>query len=379
MKINAEPIRIAHIIGKWVGGGVEAVVMNYYNNVDKSKIQFDFICDSDSTNVPYEEIKKLGGRVILVPPYQSVIKYQKQLIKIFKENKYLIVHSHINTLSVFPLRAAKKAGVPIRIAHSHSTIINAKKEFGRNILKNILKNFSKKYANVYFACSETAAISQFGNKTFSEGKVTIINNAIDVDRFKYDINQRKKIRDEFKISDKTLVFGNVGRFVETKNHDFLIKLFYEITKKEKNCKLMLVGQGPREKEIKKLIKKYDLDSKVIFCGQMNQVEKIYQAFDCLIFPSLYEGFGMVAIEAQVTNCLCVCSNNVPDKVKINDNVYFIDLNSSINEWVDICLKTKKNKKKDCSKKIIESNFSITNEVKKLEEIYFKLLGKYGDE
>lgn len=116
-----EPIRIAQVIGKWLGGGVESVVMNYYRNIDRNKIQFDFFCDEDSTNIPYEEIEKLGGKVILIPPYQKVISYQKKLQEILKESNYKIIHSHINTLSVFPLKAAKKAGVPIRIAHSHST------------------------------------------------------------------------------------------------------------------------------------------------------------------------------------------------------------------------------------------------------------------
>ena len=148
--------------------GVESVIMNYYRNIDRNKIQFDFICDSDSTSIPYEEIEKLGGRVILVPPYQEIFKYRKKLKLIFKENNYKIVHSNINTMSVFPLAVAKKCGIPTRIAHSHST--SNKKEWKKNILKNILRLFSKKYANVYFACSEKAGRFQFGNKAFDERK-----------------------------------------------------------------------------------------------------------------------------------------------------------------------------------------------------------------
>ena len=114
MKKKEEPIRIAQIIGKWLGGGVESVVMNYYRHLDHDKIQFDFICDDDSTNIPYDEIEKLGGKVILIPPYQKVFKYQKELRRVLRDGKYKIVHSHINTLSVFPLYAAKKVGVPVR-------------------------------------------------------------------------------------------------------------------------------------------------------------------------------------------------------------------------------------------------------------------------
>ena len=174
-----KPIIIAQIMGKWVGGGVEAVIMNYYKHIDRTKVQFDFICDSDSTNIPYEEIEKLGGRVILCPPYQNLFKYIKFLTKLFKENKYTIIHSNINVLSVFPLYAAKKAKVPVRIAHSHST--SNKKEWKKNIVKNILRPFSKRYATDYFACSELAGRYMFGDKTFNEGKVTVINNAIDLD------------------------------------------------------------------------------------------------------------------------------------------------------------------------------------------------------
>ena len=164
MEKKREPIRIAQIIGKWVGGGVEAVVMNYYRHIDKSKIQFDFICDDDSTNIPYEEIESLGGRVILIPPYQKVFKYHKELKKVLKENNYKIVHSHINTLSVFSLWAAKSAKVPVRIAHNHAT--SSKKEWKRNLIKNILKKFSKLFATHYMCCSEIAGRWLFGDKEY---------------------------------------------------------------------------------------------------------------------------------------------------------------------------------------------------------------------
>ena len=121
METKEEPIRIPQIVGKWLGGGIEAVVISEYLAMDKSKIQFDFICDEDSTNIPYDEINSLGGKVILIPPYQKVIRYHKELKKVLKEGNYKIVHSHINTLSIFSLWAAKSAGVPVRIAHSHST------------------------------------------------------------------------------------------------------------------------------------------------------------------------------------------------------------------------------------------------------------------
>ena len=249
-----KPIRIAHIMGKMVGGGVESFVMNFYRNIDRNKIQFDFIIDSDSTIVPREEIERLGGNIIEIPPYQKIFSYIKELKKVFKNNKYKIVHSHLNSLSVFPLYCAYVSKVPIRIAHSHST--TNKKEIKRNIIKNFLKVFSKIFATEYFACSEYAGMWLFGKKTFKKNKVTVINKAVDVEKFKYDVEIRKKIRKELDIENKFVV-GHVGRFVETKNHDFLIDVFKSIYKENKNAVLILLGAGPLEEKIReKIIKMY---------------------------------------------------------------------------------------------------------------------------
>ena len=176
-----EPIRVAEIVGKYIGGGVEAVVLNYYSFINKNRIQFDFICDSDSTDIPYKQIESMGGRVILIPPYQKLFKYQKELKKVLKEGNYQIVHSHLNALSIFPLRAAKRAGIPIRIAHSHST--SNKKEWKKNLIKNILRPFSKVYANKYMCCSELAGRWLFGNKEYDKGTVYLLNNAVDIDNY----------------------------------------------------------------------------------------------------------------------------------------------------------------------------------------------------
>jgi len=209
-----EPIRIAQVMGKMTGGGVEAVVMNYYRHIDRKKIQFDFIIDEDSTNIPTTEIENLGGRVIIVPPYQKLFKYMKALEKVFRDNEYRIVHSHINTLSIFPLRAAKRACVPVRIAHSHSTF--GKGEWKRNALKRILRLFSKAYATQYFVCSDYEGRWLFGNS-----EVFVVKNAIDTKKFKFDAETRHEVRQEFNIDGK-LVIGHVGRFMTRKNTHSLL-------------------------------------------------------------------------------------------------------------------------------------------------------------
>lgn len=362
-----EPIRIAHIVGKWVGGGVEAVIMNYYRNIDRTKVQFDFICDDDSTNIPYEEIESLGGRVILIPPYQKVFKYQKELIRIFKENKYKIVHSHINTLSLFPLRAAKKAKVPVRIAHSHST--TNKKEWKRSIIKNILRPFSKVFANKYMACTEHAGRWLFGDKEYDKGNVYLLNNAIDLDKFKYDEVIRNNKRKKLNISDDQIVIGHIGRFATVKNHTFIIDVFNEYHKENNNSILLLVGQGPLMDEIKDKVNALGLSDAVKFLGQRNDVNELYQAMDIFLFPSLYEGLGMVVIEAQTAGLPCVCSTEVPEVAKVTDLVDFIDLSKSTNEWSN---KLENNLIKDRNNyinSVKNSGYDIKIEVEKLEKVY----------
>lgn len=362
-----QPIRIAHIMGKWGCGGVESFVMSYYRKIDKNKIQFDFICDKDSTNIPYEEIKTLGGHVYLVEPYQKIFKYTKDLKKIFLQNNYKIVHSHLNSLSVFPLYCAWKAHIPVRIAHSHST--STKKEYIKNIIKLILRLFSKVFATHYFACSENAGKWLFGNRTFENGKVTIIHNAIDIDKFKYNENIRNDIRKEMNIEDK-FVIGHVGRFMKQKNHDFMIDVFSKIHKKNSNTVLFLIGDGPLEENIKNKVKSLNLEKSVYFLGVRNDVNNLMQAMDTFLFPSLYEGLGIVLIEAQCAGLPCIVSTEVPKEAEISNLIQFCTL-SNIEEWLKIDWQGNHNREK-CFEFVKESEYEITLEVEKLENKYFDL-------
>lgn len=368
-----EPIRIAQIMGKWLGGGVESVVMNYYRHIDRKKIQFDFICDSDSTEIPYEEIESLGGKVILIPPYEKVFKYHKELKRVLKENNYKIVHSHINTLSVFSLFAAKCAGVPVRIAHSHSTTNKAEKK--KNLMKQILRPFSKKYATHYFCCSELAGRWLFGDKVYDDGKVFLLNNAIDLNNFKYDEKIRIEKRKELGIDDTKLVIGHLGRFVTQKNHEFLIEIFNEIQKKNKNAILLLAGQGPLKEKIEEKVKNLGIDDKVFFLGQVNDAYKLYQAFDVFLLPSLYEGLPVVGVEAQATGLLCELSSDMTKETKVLETTRFISLNKSADEWANIILTDfSKFKRHDTTDEVTRNNFNIEKESSKLVDKYNELLG-----
>lgn len=372
--MEQEPIRIAQIIGKWVGGGVEAVVMNYYRYIDKNKIQFDFICDNDSTDIPYEEIEKLGGKVILIPPYQKVFKYHKKLKNVLKEGKYKIAHSHINTLSVFSLWAAKSAGVPIRIAHSHST--TNKKEKKKNLLKQVLRPFSKIFATDYMCCSELAGRWLFGNKEYEKGNVYLLNNAIDLEKFKYDENIREQKRKELDIEDDTLVIGHVGRFVEQKNHRFLIDIFNELHKQQPNSILLLIGQGPLMQEMKEKISRLNLEKAVKFLGQRNDTNQLYQAMDVFLLPSLYEGLPVVGIEAQATGLLCILSNDMTKETKVLDFTTFMTSEDSAEKWAENILNcVVRYKRHNTAKEVSKYGFDINTEVEKLEERYFEYHNK----
>lgn len=372
-----EPIKIFQLVGSYKGGGVEAVVMNFYRNIDRNKIQFTFVCDEDSTDIPYEEIEKLGGKIIIVPPYSKPFKYHSALKKALKEDDYKIIHSHISTMSVFSLFAAKCAGVPVRIAHSHST--TNKKEKKKNLMKQILRPFSKVFATDYMCCSELAGRWLFGNKEYDKGNVYLLNNAIDLDKFKYNESLRKKKRKELSIKDNTLVIGHIGRFVAQKNHDFLIDIFNEIHKKNNNSILLLAGQGPLMEDIKNKVKELNLEDSVKFLGQRNDANELYQAFDVFLLPSLYEGLPVVGVEAQAAGLLCYLSDDMTKETKVLDITKFMSLNNMPKEWADNILDdVKKYKRIDTSKEMTAKNFNIKEEAKKLEEYYLNLYNNGGE-
>ncbi len=374
MEEENRPIRVAQIMGKMVGGGVEAFVMNYYRNIDKSKIQFDFIVDEDSTDIPKEEIESLGGRVIVIPPYQHIFKYVRKLTKVLRENKYKIVHSQLNTLSIFPLYCAYRAKVHIRIAHSHST--TNKIEWKKNLVKNLLKPFAKIFATDYWACSEHAGRWLFGNKEFDKGNVYIVNNAIDIEKFKYNKEVREVKRKELNINNDTLVIGNIGRFVKQKNQEFLVDIFNEVYKKNANSILLLVGQGPLQDTIKEKVKVYGLEKNVKFLGQRTDINYLYQVFDIFVLPSIYEGLGIVLIEAQVSGLYCIASSQVPRVSKVTDNIEFLDLENNPDQWAqEILKKSLILKRENHINDVAQSGYDIKNQCKKLEDKYIELVGK----
>lgn len=368
-----EQIRIAQVLGIMDSGGIESCVMNYYRNIDRNKIQFDFIV-CEGSKLPYkDEIEKLGGKIYIVPHYKHIIKYIKSVREILKKNNYKIVHAEMNSMSVFPLYCAYKENVKVRIAHSHSTA--NKKEWKRDILKNILKLFSKIYATEYFACSEHAGKWLFGKKVVQDNELFIMNNAIENERFNYDEQVRNRIRKELNIESK-YVIGHIGRFVTQKNHEFLIEIFEQIHKRNHNTILILMGDGKLEEIIKEKVKQKRLEKVVLFLGIKSNVQDYMQAMDILVFPSLYEGLGMVTIEAQINELFVVCSTNVPIEAEISNKIRFLSLKKD-EEWIRLIENKENNRKEATIYNSEKSKYNIKLQCEKLERKYMELCENEG--
>ena len=370
--MTAKPIRIAHIIGKLNAGGVEAVVNNYYRNIDHKKYQFDFFIDSDGACQPPQELINMGARYFVIPPYQKPFQYIKTLTNYFKGNHYTIVHSDMNTLAVFSLFAAWLAHVPIRINHNHSTA--SKGETKKNILKYLLRPFATLFATHYCACSRYAGEWLFGKKAVAQGKVKIFNNAINVENFEYNPLIRDKVRKELDLNDKFVV-GHVGRFCFQKNQEFVVKVFSEFHKTNSNSILMMIGIGNTVSAIREQVKVLGLNDHVLFLGARTDVNQLYQAMDAFVFPSRYEGLGVVAIEAQCAGLPVLASNRVPKEAKVISEMFFLPLSGELNKWVCKIQQFKQVKRRNTSIAIKEAGFDIKTEAKKMEFYYDELLHK----
>lgn len=323
-------------------GGVEMVVMNYYRHIDRTKVQFDFFALEGSAVPQREEIERLGGRVYIVPKYTHLSAYEKEIIRLFKQNQYKIVHSHMNTLSVFSLWGAKKAGIPNRIAHNHSTA--GKGETKKNIIKYALRPFAKIYPTKLCACSQYAGEWLYGKNT----EFQVFNNAIDLSRYSYDPQKAATVRKELGLEDK-LVVGHIGRFCYQKNHDFLIDIFNEIHKQRQEAVLLLIGEGELEQDIRNKVKKLGLTDSVRFMGKQKDTSKFYQAMNCFVLPSRYEGLPVVGVEAQAAGVPCVMADVVTPETKILESTAFVSPEESAVNWAMAVLEsTSHYQKKDTS-------------------------------
>ncbi|ASW42426.1 glycosyltransferase family 1 protein [Clostridium isatidis] len=352
--------RILMVMTTDVGfNGITSVVMNYYRNINREKIQFDFaICERINNNIEYE-IEKLGGKVFKLPSRKKfTCKYIKALKQLVKEKKYKIVHVHGNSGTLYlDIHALKKAGVLIRIAHSHNSTCNHK------IIHKLFKNKLNREMTMGIACSKLAGDWLF-NRDY-----TIINNGIDIDKFTFRENIRNKYRHEMKLEGK-FVIGHIGHFSYQKNHEYLINVFKKVYDKDKEAILMLIGDGKLRAKIEEQIYELGLKDNVLLLGKRDDVAELMQAMDVFVFPSRFEGLPVVLIETQAAGLKCIISNNITKECKVTDNVKYLDLKKDDTEWVNTILSVSKNyERNNVRQRLFSSSFNIKREIKKLEEIY----------
>lgn len=358
-------LRVLHCVNNMHRAGIETMLMNYYRNIDKTRIQFDFLTHRKNRSDYDDEIESLGGRVYYAPRlypknYPAYFSYMKDF---FAEHpEYKIVHSHIDSMSYLPLLAAKKSGVPIRIAHSHNTAIDLDFKYP---LKQLFRMNLPTVATDYLACGEEAGRFLFGKREFG-----IIHNAIDADKFSFCETTRAAKRAELGLTDN-LAIVNIGRLSYQKNHEFLIDVFSEILKLQPNALLFIVGAGENEEKIKAKVIKLGIDKNVRFLGKRSDVAELYQAMDVLVMPSRFEGVPVVGIEAQFSVLPCVFSSKVPREVEFTDGCTFLDLKTGATAWADAIVKIAKKERKN--KPYSDTAYRIENATEHLERYYLNLL------
>jgi len=364
-----KPIRILHVVDSLSqASGMMSVIMNYYRHIDRDEIQFDILYFNETPVNYYDEINRLGGKAYYLkrPSLSSCADYNN----FFKEHadKYIAVHLHLAFLNWFILPLAKKNGIKYLITHSHTTSFSDKK---LNALRNRLFCLPIKLnANQYFACSKAAAEFLYGKRYVKSGKVMIINNAIEVERYKYNPFVREKVREELNLTDRFIV-GHVGRFVNQKNHVFLLQIFAEIKKRKPNSVLLLIGDGPLFEYIKNKAKLLNIEDSVVFLGRKSNVADYLQAMDVFVLPSLYEGLPVIGIEAQTAGLTCYFSDVITKETAIT-NVFFLSLKDSPVIWAEKILETSISSRTDMTSKLKEFGFDITQEAKKLGDFYLNL-------
>lgn len=364
-----EPIRILHVLGALNRGGAETFVMNVYRNIDREKVQFDFIIHTEEKCDYTDEIINMGGRIYSIPKYKGTnhFHYINKWREFYNHHKeYKVVHGHMRSTASIYLKIARKFGI-ITIAHSHSTSSGTGIEA---IVKNVMQIPIKYRADYLFACSNDSGKWLFGNK-INNSNFFVVKNGIDVNKYPFDNKIRERIRAEFEIDNDTFVIGHVGRFSYPKNHEFLIKAFFEYEKLDTKCKLLLVGKGPEIYKIREIVNRLKLTDKVIFTGVRDDVNEVLQAMDIFVFPSRFEGFGIVTIEAQASGLFCIVSNNVPEEIEVTSNVGFIALEKGSKEWANYIFKNKNYKRINSIDSVIEAGYDIKTTSDFLQDIYLK--------
>ncbi|HOO25406.1 MAG TPA: glycosyltransferase family 1 protein, partial [Clostridiales bacterium] len=307
-----KPERVLHVINSMNLAGAESLLMNIYRNIDRKKIQFDFLLNIKEKSYFEDEILTLGGRIYKMRSIRELgpLLYKKELKRFFQtHSEYKIIHSHLEATTGIILEAARETDKSVRIAHAHNSSHNRSSVFYHleNLFKDCCKRKIKNSATDYFACSELAADFLFGRNA-PERK--LIKNAIGGEKYIFSQETRREIRKEFIIEDDTCVIGHVGRFYEQKNHLFLIEVFEKYQRINPSSILWLIGDGKIEEKIRKEVSSRGIEEKVVFWGQRSDVADLMQAMDVFMLPSKHEGLSLALVEAQTAGLPCLVSDRV---------------------------------------------------------------------
>lgn len=364
-----EPLRVLHVFAWFNQGGIENFVMNVYRNIDRSKVQFDFAFPISRKGYFDDEVNSLGGNIYFFDSEKKSFRnFYRNLRRIINDHgPYAAVHSHLYYFSGYILFIAKLCGVKIRISHSHDTVKGRKQTIIRKIYEKFMSKMIKANATDWLSCSDLAGRYVFGDKI----PYHVLYNGIDLNRFLYRPERRIKVRKQLGISDGNKVILNVGRFAEQKNHKFIIDIFKELSNLSNDYRLIMIGTGPLEEDIHEKCRKYGLLDKCFFLHNIQNTEDYYCAADIFLLPSLYEGMGIVCIEAQATGLQTILSNEITKEVAVTDLVHYLDLKDSASKWasnIDL-LANEPTSRKNYRDKFIDSVFDVNRTIKDLTEIY----------
>ncbi len=359
-----QPTRVLYVHGGQLNyGGTEAYMMNYYRHFDRTKLQVDFAVHGFARGVYEDEIEAMGGRVFYLPiKSEDYFGNLKALREIYKSGSYSIVHSHMDAMNAVVLKQAKKCGIPVRISHSHNTQHQTK-----NKLKLALNDYAKrqirKYATELFACSDLAGQWLYGADSF-----TVLNNAIDTEKYRFDPEKRRRMRASLGIGERFAV-GHVGRLSFQKNHDFLLAVFRCLHEAHPEAVLLLVGDGERRAEIEAKIAEYSLQDSVILTGNRSDIPELLQAMDVFLFPSLFEGLPVTLVEAQAAGLPCLISDTITQKTALTDQVRFLSLEASPESWAEAVWNGKAVSRSESCDKVRAAGYDIAEQAEKLQEFY----------
>lgn len=365
-------IRVLHVLGTTNLGGAESRIMDLYRHIDREKIQFDFLIHTAKEGFFDREIKQLGGKIYHLPSFRvyNYFAYKKACREFFAAHRdFQIVQGHMTSTASIYLPVAKKAGIPVTIAHARSAGVD--KGLKGWITKFLRRNLYRK-CDYMFSCSDLASRAVFGDKRYEEGKVIFVPNAVDTKDFAHDENMRVKIRHEYGLED-SFVIGHVGRFHYAKNHEFILDIFAEVLKLNKQAKLFLLGDGPRRQEMEKKAAELGIKEKVIFAGNQNPVAPYYQAMDAFLFPSRFEGMPGTVVEAQAAGLPCLIADTITTQVKVTELVMFLSLEQSAEIWakqLDKMLREKDSQKQNKTEvDLSKTNYDVNYQVKQYKQFY----------